>query len=229
MRKNILITGASGNLGKSTVEKFLSEGHLVIAIVSPGKTLGLKTDDNVATYEADLSLEKSVEEVIEKIIYDHKTIDAAILTVGGFAAGTIDTTDGAAIEKMIALNFNTSYFVVRPVFKQMIAHGNGRIILIGSRPALVAKDGKNTLAYTLAKTLVFKLAELLNAEASGKDVVCSVIVPSTIDTPQNRKSMPSANFSDWVNPEDIAEAMYFLVSDKGNALRDPIFKMYSNS
>lgn len=229
MKKNIMVTGASGNLGKAAVEKFVAEGHKVIATVSPGKTMGFDTDENVVIYEADLSNEKSVEEAMGKMIADHKTIDAAILTVGGFATGTIDAADGAVVQKMMTLNFNTSYFVARPVFKHMVSQGSGRIIFIGSRPALNAKEGKNTMAYALSKSLVFKLAELLNAEADGKDIVSSVIVPSTIDTPLNRQSMPNANFSDWVKPEDIAEAMHYLVSDKGSALRQPIFKMYSNS
>jgi NAD(P)-dependent dehydrogenase (short-subunit alcohol dehydrogenase family) len=229
MKKNILITGASGNLGKAAVEKFVAEGHFVIATVSPGKTLGFKTGKNVVTYEADLSNESSVQDVIEHIIADHEKIDAAILTVGGFAAGKINSTDGTMIQKMMTLNFNTAYFVSRPVFNHMIEQGRGRIIFIGSRPALVAKDGKNTLAYALSKSMVFKLAELLNAEAAGKNVVSSVIVPSTIDTPQNREAMASSDFSTWVKPEEIAEAMNFLISEKGKALRNPIFKMYSNS
>jgi NAD(P)-dependent dehydrogenase (short-subunit alcohol dehydrogenase family) len=229
MKKNILITGASGNLGKAAVEKFTSEGHRVIATVSPGKTLGFDVGENVVTYDADLSNEKSVEEMISKVIADHKTIDVAILTVGGYAGGNIDTTDGATIQKMISLNFNTAYFVARPVFQQMIKQGSGRIVFIGSRPALRAAEGKKNLAYALGKTLVFKLAELLNAEASGKDIVSSVIVPSTIDTPTNRQAMPNANFSDWVSAEEIAEAMFYIVTDKGRALREPIIKMYSNS
>lgn len=229
MKKNVLITGASGNLGKAAVEKFVAEGYLVIATVSPGKTLGFDTDDNVVIYEADLSNEKSVDETIGKIISDHKTIDAAVLTVGGFALGTIDTTDGAAIQKMISLNFNTAYFVARPVYKQMAAQGGGRIIFIGSRPALNAKEGKNTLAYAISKSMVFNLADLVNAEGSGKNVVASVIVPSTIDTPSNRQANPNADFSAWVTPEDIAGAMYYLVSDAGKALCQPIFKMYSGS
>ena len=227
MKKNILITGAAGNLGKAAVEKFVSEGHRVIAMVSPGKTAVF--GNNVVTYQADLSNEKLVEEVIARMIAEHKTIDAAILTVGGYAGGSIDATHGAAIQKMITLNFNTAYFVVRPVFQHMVKLGSGRIILIGARPALKATDGKRNVAYALSKTLVFKLAELLNAEASGKDIVASVIVPSTIDTPENRSAMPDADFSKWVKPEDIAEAMYYLVTEKGRALREPVLKMYSSA
>ena len=161
MKKNILVTGASGNLGKAVVEKFLKDGDQVLAMTTPGKGLGYEVTGAITTHDADLTDEKSVNETLEKIIGVHKTIDAAILTVGGFALGTIQTTAAADLQKMIALNFNTAYLVARVVFNQMMAQGFGRIIFIGARPALVAAEGKNMIAYALSKSLVFKLSELL--------------------------------------------------------------------
>lgn len=229
MKKNLLITGASGNLGKAAVEKFLNDGYHVIAMVSPGKGLGYAMQGAITTYEADLTNEKMVEEVIGTIVSNHQSIDAAVLTVGGFAMGTIQTTDGVALQKMISLNFNTAYFVARPVFTQMLSQSFGRIILIGARPALSAVEGKNTVAYALSKSLVFSLAELLNAEGQGRNVVTSVIVPGVIDTPFNRTSNPTANFSDWVTPEEIAELMIVILAEKGRALRETVLKIYGNS
>lgn len=225
--KNVLITGASGNIGKAAVEKFIQVGFNVIATASP-RGLGYELA-GLSVYEADLTNEKSVDDAIAKIISVHQTIDVAILTVGSFAVGSIETTDGAAIQKMMSLNFNTAYFTARPIFKQMMEQQTGRIIFIGSRPALVAAEGKNTVAYALSKSLVFKLAELLNAEAGEKDIVTSVIVPGVIDTPENRKSNPSTNFSDWVTSETIVDSMLYLVSPNAKALREPVLKMYSNS
>lgn len=225
--KNILITGASGNLGKASVERFVEDGHRVLAIVSPGKKLPFKTSGEVVTYEADLTDEHSVNKVVNTILSQYQVIDAALLLVGGFAQGSITDADGASLNKMYSLNFNTAYFVARPVFLQMIKQSaGGRIVFVGSKPALLASEGKKNVAYALSKSLVFKLAELLNAEGKEKNVISSVIVPSTIDTPENRAAMPNAKFSDWQKPEDIAESMAYLVSDKGRALRDPIFKFY---
>jgi NAD(P)-dependent dehydrogenase (short-subunit alcohol dehydrogenase family) len=226
--KNVLITGAAGNLGKAAVEKFLATGYHVTAIVSIGDKNKLEGTGTLTIYEADLTNEKLVEEMIGKIITKHKTIDAAILTVGGYTSGRIETTDGDTIQKMIELNFCTAYFVARPVFQHMLSP-SGRIILIGARPALSPSDGKNAVAYALSKSLVFKLAELLNAEAQGKNVITSVIVPSIIDTPANRKAMPNANFSDWITSAEITNTMLFLASENGKALRDPILKLYGNS
>jgi NAD(P)-dependent dehydrogenase (short-subunit alcohol dehydrogenase family) len=229
MKKNVLITGASGNLGKATVEKFVTEGYTVIATVTPGKTLGFEAE-GVQVYEADLTDEKSVDRVIKKIISDHSTLDAALLLVGGYASGNIQNTDGALLKKMFALNFDTSYFVARPVFQQMLTQPNGgRIVFVGSRPALIPKEGKNSLAYGLAKSLIFKLADVLNAEGSSKNVTASVIVPSTIDTEVNRKAMPDKDFTAWVKPEEIAESMAFLCSEKSSALRESVFKLYNRA
>lgn len=229
MKKNVLITGASGNLGKATVDKFLKEGYNVIATVTPGKTLGFAAG-GVKTYEADLTAEDAVNKVVGQIISDHSTLEAALLLVGGFAAGNIEKTDGALLKKMFALNFDTAYFVARPVFKQMVTQPDGgKIVLVGSRPALQPKDGKNTLAYSLSKSLIFKLADFLNAEGSSKNVTTSVIVPSTIDTEVNRKAMPDKDFSAWVKPEEIAEAIAFLCSESSKPLRETVLKLYNRA
>lgn len=225
--KNVLITGAAGNLGTAVVEKFMSEGYNVIATVDPKAGHHLK--DGVKTYAADLTNETQVNEVVSKVITEHKTIDAALLLVGGYAGGNIDTTDGTALRNMMSLNFETAYFVARPVFRQMVKQGGGRIVLIASKTALISEIGKNQVAYSLSKYLLTKLAELLNAEGASKNVVCAVVAPSTIDTEANRQSMPKADFSKWVKPEAIAEAMYFLAGDKGSILREPVFKVYGGA
>ncbi|HYF66957.1 MAG TPA: SDR family NAD(P)-dependent oxidoreductase, partial [Ohtaekwangia sp.] len=167
---------------------------------------------------------------VETAIKVYKKIDVAILLVGGFAMGDIAHTDGDILKKMYTLNFETAYHTARPIFLQMMKQvSGGRIILVGAKPALNAKQGKDMIAYGLSKSLLFKLAEYLNAEGSTNNVVTSVIIPSTIDTPQNRASMPDAEFDNWVKPQVIAEIMAFICSDHGMALREPIFKVYGKS
>ncbi|MFN8886484.1 MAG: SDR family NAD(P)-dependent oxidoreductase, partial [Cyclobacteriaceae bacterium] len=222
------ITGAQGNLGKACVTKFLQSGDQVFALTTPGKEENTESA-NLISLGIDLIHEEEVETLVNTLIKKYQTIDAAVLTVGGFAMGSIHTTDKTALQKMIDLNFYTSYFVARAVFQQMIQQGHGRIIFIGARPALDAQQGKNTFAYSLSKSMIFQLAELLNAEAKGKNVTATVIVPSTIDTPQNRASMPDANFNDWVTAEEIAESIQYVVSDSARAWREPIIKLYNNS
>jgi NAD(P)-dependent dehydrogenase (short-subunit alcohol dehydrogenase family) len=110
----------------------------------------------------------------------------------------------------------------------MMKQGHGRIFIIGSKAGLTSKDGKGVVAYGLAKSLLFRLAELMNAEAKGKNVVTSVIVPSTIDTPQNRESMPDSDFEKWVKAESIADIIYWYCTDEAAMLREPVIKVYNN-
>jgi NAD(P)-dependent dehydrogenase (short-subunit alcohol dehydrogenase family) len=112
---------------------------------------------------------------------------------------------------------------------QMIKQNSGRLFLIGSRQGLDASRGKESIAYTLSKSLIFRLAEIMNAEAKGKNVITAVIVPGTIDTPPNRKSMPEADFSSWVKPSQIADVILFYSGEGADAVREPVIKMYNKA
>ena len=229
MKKNVIITGASGNLGGACVQRFAKDDYQVIAVIPPGDKLRFEVPENVAVAEADLLNEKSTGEFISSIIKKYGTIDAALLLVGGYDSGDIKATDGAKIQKMLSLNFDSAYNCARPVFLQMISQDRGgRIVLVGARPALERKAATKSLAYALSKSLLFRLAEILNAEAEGKNVVTSVIVPSTIDTPANRAAMPKADTSLWVKPEKIAGILAFLTSDDAHPMADPVVKVYGN-
>ncbi len=230
MPKNIIITGANGALGTAVVKKFLDAGYNVIAIDRSGKRPDYAKDNaSYNPYKLNLDNEKEVNSFAEQVIGQFGKIDGALMLAGGFAMGDIGATDGNALKKMLTLNFDTAYFLTRALFQHMLQNGYGRLVLIGSRPALNAAEGKSKLGYTLSKSMLFKLAELLNAEAKGKNVVTSVIVPSTIDTPENRESMPDAKFDHWVKAEAIADTLEFICSEKGMALREPVFKMYNNA
>jgi NAD(P)-dependent dehydrogenase (short-subunit alcohol dehydrogenase family) len=130
---------------------------------------------------------------------------------------------------MFNLNFETAYYAARPLLTHMKQHGYGRLVFVGARPALQAADGKNMVAYALTKSLLFTLAEFVNASTKGTNVVASVIVPSTIDTAINRESMPDAIFDNWVKPEQIADVLAFICSEKGSVVREPVYKLYNNA
>lgn len=228
--KTVIITGASGNLGKACVDKFLQEGYTVIATVTPGKALGFEVSGAVETQEADLTDERSVDSAIKTIIARHPTIDAALLLVGGYAPGGIKDTDGTLLKKMFALNFETAYHVARLLFQHMKQQPNGgRLVFVGARPALETKHAKHSLGYGLSKSLLFKLADVLNEEGASSNVTASVVVPSTIDTPANRQAMPKADFTSWVKAEEIADCMAHLCSPESNAWRETVVKIYGRA
>ena len=228
--KTVIITGASGNMGQAVVKKFLAEGFRVISTIVPNDPTGIDIKGkDFETAIVDLMDEKATQQFVEFSTAKHGSIDAAVLTVGGFAMGKIAETKTADITKQYKLNFETAYNTARPIFLQMMQQGSGRIFLIGSKPGLNMKNSKGTVGYGLAKSLIFRLAELMNEEAKGTNVVTSVIVPSTIDTPQNRLSMPDADFNKWVKPEAIADVIYFYCTDEATVLREPIIKIYNNT
>lgn len=228
--KRIIITGATGNLGHAVVDKMIAEGHHLIVTVTPGRAPVDFGSERVDVHPLDLTDEQSAQNFIDAVVEKHGTVDAALLLAGGYAGGDIDQTTGSDIRKMISLNFDTAFHIARPVFRRMVAQkGGGRIVLVGARPALLPKDGRKNIAYALSKSMLFKLAEMLNAEGEGHGVVTSVIVPSTIDSKANREGMPNADFSRWVKPGEIAETIAFLISAKASSLRQPVIKMYGGA
>lgn len=228
--KTIIVTGASGNLGQAVVKKFLAENYFVVGTVIPNDTVKINIENkNFETAVVDLMNENAAGQFVDQLVTNHGNIDAAVLTAGGFAMGKITDSKTTDIAKQYKLNFETAYNIARPIFLQMLKQGSGRIFLIGSRPGIDMHNSKGMVAYGLSKSLIFRLAELMNDEAKGTNVVTSVLVPSTIDTPPNRKSMPDADFSKWVTPEAIADIIYFHCSDEASILREPVIKVYGNS
>ena len=217
-------------MGQAVVKKFLAEGYKVIGTIIPNDPVKIDVDSpNFETTIVNLADEENSQQFIESVIQKNGRIDVAVLTVGGFAMGTVVETKTADVLKQYKLNFETAYNTARPAFIQMLKQNSGRIFIIGSRPGLDAKNGKGMVAYGLSKSLIFRLAELMNDEAKGKNVVTSVIVPSTIDTPQNRKGMPDADPSKWVKAEDIANVIYFYCTEEASVLREPLIKVYNNA
>lgn len=229
-QKIAIVTGASGNMGQAVVSKFINEGYKVIGTVIPNDPVPVDFPaEKFARVVVDLMSEDDSAKFINSIVAEYGSIDAAVLTVGGFAMGSVAETKTSDIGKQYKLNFETAYNVARPVFVQMLKQNSGRIFIIGSKPGLSATNSKGMVAYGLAKSLIFRLAELMNAEAKGTKVVTSVIVPSTIDTPQNRKAMPDSDPDNWVKPEAIADVIYFYCTDAASVLREPVIKVYNNA
>jgi len=228
--KTILITGANGNLGIATVKKFLYEGYAVVAVDANSNHLDFALNNaNFEFHSVNLTNETETANFINTTISKHGKVDAALMLVGGFAMGTVSTTSGADLQKQFSLNFETAYFVSRPLVTHMQQNGYGRLVFIGARPAINPAQGKDLVAYALTKSLVFKLADFINEENKGTNVVASVVVPSTIDTAINRNSMPDADPANWVKPEQLADVMEFICSEKGLPLREPLYKVYNNA
>jgi NAD(P)-dependent dehydrogenase (short-subunit alcohol dehydrogenase family) len=230
MPQTVLITGANGNLGSAVTRTFLDRGYSVIAtVVDEAARKELPAHPHLQAIVVDLTDEAATAAFISQIISEKECVDAALLLVGGFAMGSIADTSGSDIRKQVLLNFDTAYHVTRPLLAHMKEKKKGRIVFIGARPALQPADGKNLVAYALSKSLLFRLAECINEETKGTDVTATVVVPSTLDTATNRKSMPDADPDLWVKPEALAGILEFICSEAAAPLRESVLKVYNNA
>jgi len=228
--RTIFISGATGNLGRAVVKRFLDAGDKVYGTLLPGEALPEgQFSEQFVPVTVDLNNETASEMTINNIISKQGSIDVAVLTAGGFAMGDIANTTSENILSQFRLNVETAYHAARPIFQQMLKKGSGRIFMVGSKPGLDMHDSKGKVAYGLTKSLIFRLAELMNGEAEGKDVVAAVIVPSIIDTPQNRAATPDADFSKWVKAETIADLVFAHSSESAPVPAETVLKIYGGS
>ncbi len=224
MERNIIVTGAAGNLGNAVVEKFKREGYKVVATIMPDS--GDEVEDADDIYEVDVTDEDSVTNFAKEYHLQYGEVDAIALLVGGFAMGDIAATTMKDIDQMLKLNFYSTFNMVKNFLPIMKKADFGSILFMGARPAIQPQDGKDAVAYALSKRLVVELADYVAEESKNTKIRSHVFVPSIIDTPENREAMPDSDFTQWVNPAEIAEAMHYAVNNPD--LRNMVFKLYGS-
>jgi len=228
MSKNIIISGSSGGLGKDVVKKLSEADNNLYVTFGSKKADAFEELKNVTSQSVDLTNQDAALNFVNTTLEEATKIEAGIFLVGGYAPGDLHATDDTLLEKMFNINFFTAFHLVKPLMKHFETNGGGQFIFVGARPALEADQGKGNFAYALSKSLVFKMAEFINAEGKSKNITATVIVPSTIDTPLNREAMPDADFSKWVAGTDIAENIAFVLTESGSKLRETVLKIYNN-
>ncbi len=226
MKPSVIVTGGGGNLGSAVVNKLKAEGYSIIGTAVSDREFHRLEASGVQTSMLDLTDEEAVAQFVSKLEND---VEAAVLIVGGFTAGGFQDTTGEDLRKMYSLNFETAFFISQALLNKFDAQGGGQLVLVGSRPALNPEEGKELVAYSLSKKLVFYLAELINAYGKEKNIHATVVVPSVIDTKRNREAMPEADYSKWVSPETLADAVHFMLSDTGKQIQDGVLKVYNQA
>jgi len=206
-----LVTGASGNLGQAVVRALTDNGRTVAALVSPRHAGAFAGRSHVYEYVADAADEHRAGAIVADVVARDGRLDGFVGAVGGFAAGTIESTGLDDIHRMIRLNFDTAYALARQVVRQFAAQPEGGVLVfVGSRAALHPAESRGALAYALSKSMLIQLAETINAMHLPA-VEARVIVPGTIDTPQNRAAMPDADVSRWTPPDSLAGTIVHLL------------------
>jgi NAD(P)-dependent dehydrogenase (short-subunit alcohol dehydrogenase family) len=148
-------------------------------------------------------------------------------TVGGFAGGqSIADTDDVTFQRMLDLNLNSVFHVLRATIPVLRKTGDGRLITIGSRAAV--EPGAGVGAYSASKAAMVSLIRTVALENKDAGVRANVILPGTMDTPANRKSMPTADFSKWVEPSAVASLVTWLASDAGKDINGAVIPVYGS-
>jgi NAD(P)-dependent dehydrogenase (short-subunit alcohol dehydrogenase family) len=214
--KTCLITGAAGNLGRAVAQAFASEGASLILMDLHMEHLRSAYGDEGESKRfavADLRDAQSVAHALPA----GAQIDVLCNIAGGFRMGqpVHEITDDTW-ELMLGLNAKSVVSCARAVVPGMLAAGRGKIVNIGAIAGLSGKA--NMGAYIASKSAVIRLTESMAAELREKGINVNCILPSTIDTPQNRKDMPKADPKRWVAPEALAEVVLFLASDAARAI-----------
>ena len=216
--KTCLITGAAGNLGRAVAGAFASAGASLILIDLDDKVLRSaygRDDERKALVRADLLDAASVAQAVAAARFDR--IDVLCNIAGGFRMGhPVDETPEDVWELMLDLNAKSLINTARSVVPKMLAAGYGKIVNVGAVAGL--RGGAKMGAYSASKSAVIRLTEAMSAELRDKGINVNCVLPSVIDTPQNRADMPGADPRRWVAPEALAQVVLFLASDAARAI-----------
>ena len=212
--KAIVVTGALGALGKVVVDTALSRGARVAGVDHARGQLRA-TPERIELGGVDLSDATQAKQAIDAAAKHFGRLDALINIAGGFAFETVADGNPASWQRMYALNLLTALNASRAALAHLAASPAGRIVNIGAMGALQAGSGMG--AYAASKSGVHRLTEALAAEWKGK-ITVNAVLPSIIDTAANRASMPNADFSKWVAPQELTEVILFLAGDAASAV-----------
>jgi NAD(P)-dependent dehydrogenase (short-subunit alcohol dehydrogenase family) len=222
--KVVLVTGANGGLGAYVTQAFLDAGATVVGTSRKIQQSDFKSP-NFTAMPAEISAAESAKNLVAQVVARFGRIDVLAHTVGAFAGGqSIAETDDATFKKMLDLNFNSAFYLLRAAVPAIRKAGNGRIIAIGSRAAV--DPGPGVGAYSASKAALVSLIRTVAAENKDAGVTANVILPGTIDTPANRKAIPNADISKWVQPANIASLAVWLAGDAGADVNGSVIPVY---
>jgi NAD(P)-dependent dehydrogenase (short-subunit alcohol dehydrogenase family) len=212
--KIVVVTGASGALGRVVAATALANGAKVAGIDHASSVIEA-TAERLELGGVDLTDAAEARRAIDAAAAHFGRVDALINIAGGFAFETTFEGDPKTWQRMYALNVLTALNASRSAIPHLARSNAGRIINVGAMGALQAGAGMGP--YATSKAGVHRLTEALAAEWKGK-ITVNAVLPSIIDTAANRASMPDADFAKWVRPEELAEVILFLASDAASAV-----------
>ena len=215
MASSALITGGTGGLGAAVTQAFLDRGwRVVVPVYDEAERERLPSHERLVLEPADLFDPASASAVTALAAGDDTApLRAVVNLVGGFAAGgRVHETPLEDFEAQLRLNLRPAYLVCHAAIGHLLAgEDGGAIVCVSSRAALEPFSG--AAGYIVAKAAVLAFVDVLHAEYGADGIRANAILPSVIDTPDNRRAMPGADHGRWVAPAQIAAVVRFLCED----------------
>jgi NAD(P)-dependent dehydrogenase (short-subunit alcohol dehydrogenase family) len=210
----VALTGANGNLGRAVAQAALAQGARVALLdVAAGADLAASAPERASVHQVNLLDAEATRACFAAI----GRVDVLCNIAGGFSMGDpVHATSEEVWTRMLDLNVRTLLNSVRAAVPGMIERRRGKIVNVGATGGVSGQAGMG--AYSAAKSAVIRITESMAAELKRKGINVNCVLPSIIDTPQNRAAMPNADPSQWVAPADLANVILFLASDEARAV-----------
>jgi NAD(P)-dependent dehydrogenase (short-subunit alcohol dehydrogenase family) len=219
--KVIVVTGAFGALGTAVARAFSNQGAAVAMLGhAPQVPVYLESmrNDRVALLPGiDLATPDDAKAAMDAVASRFGGIDALVNVAGGFRSQTLDEGGIAIWDELYSLNLKTTVVATKAVLPHLLARGAGRVINVGAGSA-AGRAAAGMGAYAASKAGVQRLTESLAKELRDRRITVNAVLPGTIDTERNRTEMPTANFTRWVTPAELADVIMFFASDAARAV-----------
>ena len=216
----VVVTGAAGNLGRAVARAFAARGANLFLVDQRRDVLekAYGAENERQAFGATDLLDRSQTDLAAKRAMERfGRIDVLCNLAGGFRMGeAVHETSDATWSFLMDINARTLLGAVHAVVPHMLAAGRGRIVNVG---AFSAQRGVGEMgAYGAAKSAVIRLTEAMSDELRGKGINVNCVLPSTLDTPENRAAMPNADPRRWVPLDALADVVVFLASPAARAV-----------
>ena len=232
--KTVVITGGTGGLGTALVRRLIKQGYrLAVTYLLPDEAQTFETEfevdeKRVMLTRVDCTNAEAVNSYIKEVADRWGEIHGLCALVGGWAGGRdVEETDDVRFERMLDLNLRSAFYSVRAVIPHMKEAGWGRIVLVGSRAAVDFFEAQ--AAFNIAKAGVAALGRSVATELDGTGVTANVLMPSVIDTPATRRSLPYADYVNWPTPDEIAAVAQFLLSEDSEVISGALIPVYGRA
>jgi NAD(P)-dependent dehydrogenase (short-subunit alcohol dehydrogenase family) len=234
LSKTIVITGGTGGLGTALTRRLIEHDYrLALTYLLPEEASRFEeefdvSEDKLTLTRVDATNTEAVAKFMKDVAEKNDGIHGLCALVGGWAGGRdVEETDDVRFERMLDLNLRSAFYAVRAAVPYLREAGWGRILLVGSRGAVDYPTGQ--AAFNIAKAGVVALGKTVADELDGSGVTANVIMPSVIDTPATRASLPYADYVDWPTPDEIAAVAEFLLSEESGVMTGALIPVYGRT